>query len=820
MLTIEAAMNLPEWGAQEALEQEMRSLGQENYQKNAMKALEKGQETRVAPVRRLLDDSHHKVVDALQAFFVDVEAKKAGRKHSAYPYLKPMDVNVVAHLTCRVILDAAGQRKPLTHMSVMIAEALEDECSYKHFKEQDKAGYLAAMKRVAKSSNASHKRRSVIASAGKRDIELIEWPKRDMILVGSKLVELFIESTGLAQIIEQSGVKEPDRVELTDEARAWIEKEGRTCELLAPTYMPTLIPPKPWTTPFDGGYWTGRARRLKLIKSPNRAYLAELEEQEMPIVYGAVNALQDTAWHLNARVYEVMSTLWDEQSTTGVVPLADAEPAPVKPQWLTEVMTKEQMSEEQLQEFKEWKSASALVHEQNAEEEGKRNAFLRMLWVADKFKDKNEFFYPHTLDWRGRAYPVGLYLQPQGNDAQRGLLEFAAEAPINDQESANWLMIHGAGLWGIDKCSFEDRCAWVHSNQDAILASAENPYDNRFWMDADKPWQALAFAFDYAGFVQEGFGYLSALPVQMDGTCNGIQNFSAMLLDERGGAAVNLVPDLMPHDIYTEVKNVVNAQVLRDAAEGNEVAAMWVGHLDRSVVKRPVMTLPYGAKKFGFTNMIMEDTIRDIQKKYPTVFGKRGFEAAQYMGGLIWDAVGEVVVAAMEAMKWLQEVAAIVSKEKLPINWIAPSGLLVRQDYKLRDMVDVKLAFQSVRVRLKMDKGTDKIDAKKQASGIAPNWVHSLDASHMMKTIVAANDAGVHNFSFIHDSYGTHAGNTAFLATTLREQFVDMYGNECVLGRFKADLEHMMGGEVQLPPVPAKGTLDLSKVLESQFFFA
>lgn len=813
--TIEDAKQHPLWDAQDMLEQEMRSMGIENYQKNAIKALEKGQETRMAPVRRLMQDAHHKMVDGLKGFFTEVESKKAGRKHAAYAYLKPMDIDVVAHLTCRVVLDMSAQRKTLTHLAVILAEALEDECNYKHFSEQHKAGYLKAAQRAKKSNNEGHKRRSVLATAGKLGVDLLEWPKRDMVLVGSKLIELFVESTKLVSLL-----KKQDKliVETTAEARAFIEKEGRTCELLAPTYMPCLIPPQPWTTPYKGGYWTGRARRLTLLKNATRAHLEELCAVEMPEVYTAINALQNTAWHVNSRIHEVMSTMWDQGSQCGMVPLVDPQPMPIKPEWLVETMKKEDMDEQQLEAFKEWKSACSKVYEDNAEAESKRNAFLRMLWVADKFKDQGEFFYPYQLDFRGRAYPVSLYLQPQGNDAQRGLLEFSTECPINDQQAADWLMIHGSGMWGFDKEPFDARVQWVRDRDAEILACAADPYQNQFWMDADKPWQFLAFCFDYAGFMKEGFGYLSSLPVQMDGTCNGIQNFSAMLLDERGGAAVNLVPNEKPQDIYNEVKVVVEAQCAKDAQDGNEFAQAWLGKITRKVVKRPVMTLAYGAKRYGFTDMVMEDTIRPMQKEDQTAFAGIGFPAAQYMAGLIWDAVQEVVVAAASAMKWLQEVATIVSREGLPIYWTAPTGLWIKQDYKLRKMKEIEVTFQKVRLAPRIDAGGDKMDSKKQASGIAPNWVHSLDASHMMKTICACTDAGVHSFSFIHDSYGTHAGNTQLLADTLRIQFVEMY-SDCVLTKFKTDLEAMIEG-VQLPPVPPKGTLDLSKVLESKFFFA
>ena len=600
MLTIEQAQAHPLWDAQVALETEMRSLGIDAYRKAEAKALEKAQETRNAPVRRLMQVAHHQMVDALNEFFKEVEAKKAGRKHRAYHYVKPMDINVVAHMTTRVILDMASHRKTLTHIAAIICEGLEDECNYRHFQEQNKAGYLKAAFRAKGKGNAGYRRRHVLNAAKALEVDLLDWPQADMLLVGTKLAEMFVEATGLVQLVKK---KDKLTLETSPDCREWIEKESRNCELMAPTYLPTLIPPRPWTSPFEGAYWTGRARRLTLVKSPNRAYLEELAEHGMPEVYTAVNALQNTPWHINQRVYEVMAKLWADQSTCGMVPHANELPLPQKPDWLTGDMTKEDMSEDQQREFREWKSRAVAVYDENAEMESKRTSFLRTLWVAEKFKDREEFFFPHTLDWRGRAYPVGLYLHPQGSDECRGLLEFSELCPIRDQEAADWLAIHGAGLWGVDKCSFEERCAWVHTNEAKILASAADPYDNRFWQDAEKPWQALAFCLDWAGFKAEGFGYLSSLPVQMDGTCNGLQNFSGMLLDEVGGAKVNLLPALKPQDIYMEVGKVVIERVAKEAAEGNEFALMWLGRVDRKVVKRPVMTLAYGAKKYGFTDM-------------------------------------------------------------------------------------------------------------------------------------------------------------------------------------------------------------------------
>ncbi|MEE2186353.1 DNA-directed RNA polymerase, partial [Klebsiella pneumoniae] len=62
-------------------------------------------------------------------------------------------------------------------------------------------------------------------------------------------------------------------------------------------------------------------------------------------------------------------------------------------------------------------------------------------------------------------------------------------------------------------------------------------------------------------------------------------------------------------------------------------------------------------------------------------------------------------------------------------------------------------------IRLQPTVNTNKdsgIDARKQESGIAPNFVHSMDGSHLRMTVVRSNEVyGVESFALIHDSFGT-----------------------------------------------------------------
>ena len=53
-------------------------------------------------------------------------------------------------------------------------------------------------------------------------------------------------------------------------------------------------------------------------------------------------------------------------------------------------------------------------------------------------RDFAAIYYPHTLDWRGRAYPLPMWLQPQGNDLSRGLLQFTEGKPLHSPRAIWW----------------------------------------------------------------------------------------------------------------------------------------------------------------------------------------------------------------------------------------------------------------------------------------------------------------------------------------------------------------------------------------------
>ena len=250
-------------------------------------------------------------------------------------------------------------------------------------------------------------------------------------------------------------------------------------------------------------------------------------------------------------------------------------------------------------------------------------------------------------------------------------------------------------------------------------------------------------------------------------------------------------------------------------------AQIWLNYgVNRKVTKRPTMTLAYGAKKAGYTEQIMEDTIKKAMREHPDdcVFTQQNcYQCAQYMAGLIWDAVGQTVVKAVEGMDWLHKCAKLVTKNSNVVSWTTPLGLLLQQSYVKYEIEIVKLRCSGKRFRIYTPHQTGQIDKLKQTNGIAPNFIHSMDACHLQMTLCAAEDAGIKHFAMIHDSYGSPLSQAQLMYDIVREQFVKMYTEHDVLSDFRECLQPLV--DKPLPAPPEKDTLDLNVVKDSQYIF-
>ena len=808
------------------LESEMTQHGIDRYMRTVSDAKAKGSEDKLSAAQTLMTHHTEKMVNAITGWLEEGATGKAMNRNIAYKYLKDMDPKVVAFITLKKLLGRMSTPVMVQRAARELGTALEDESKLTAVREEEKKTYESIL-RGAKKRVSDHYKRMYAMRRADEAVELDMWPEVDRMHVGMKLIDLAIETLGWFSV-ETRLVGKNNTQKLLVAAPELVEQmdaNHNMTAMLRPVYEPMVVQPRDWTTPHDGGYLSSNIRPIKLVKISSKGYYEELAHTEMPVVYSAVNALQSTAWQVNTQILEILKEVWELGHDVAGLPSRLGQEIPSKP---FDIDTNEDARTE-------WRHAAAKVYQSNTEERSKRLSVVFSIDVATRYCEFPRIYMPYQLDFRGRIYAVPAF-NPQGPDHMKALLRFTYGKPLG-ANGAQWLAMHGANVAGYDKHSLEERVQWVLDHEDAIIACAADPFSNPEWRTTldgqkiDKPWQFLAFALEWKGYREVGDSFVSKIPVALDGSCSGLQHFSAMLRDQIGGKAVNLVPSDTPRDVYGLVAGkVIDSlidQVLSKSSPEWEYAQQWLTFgVDRKTTKRSVMTLAYGSRQYGFKDQLMTDVLEPALKvcqREGTVFPFEGdgFKAASFMAAEIWKAVTKTLVKSVEAMNWLQKAASAVSGEGLPIRWSTPVGFPVMQAYWDMKSRRIDTALQG-RIQVVMQSATDKLDARKQANGISPNFIHSCDAAHMMLTTVRATQENIKSFAMIHDSFGTTAAETEDLFRIVRESFVEMYTDMDVLDNFRGEIVRQLSDEAveSLPELPARGLLDLSGVLDSRFCFA
>jgi DNA-directed RNA polymerase len=763
-----------------------------------------------------------------------------GRKRGKYAkLLDAVDTDKIAMLALKAVIASMFQPQSLQTVCISIGRVIEDEAHFMKFALENKAYYEEIIRKFEARGTKSyrHKRRNLVHAAGERNeatqnpIHWTAWQKVDHFGVGSLVVGLMLEVCDLVEKKTTSLAKGRKEVMVipSEACVAWVMNHNEVMEVASPDRMPCVVPPQDWVDTLDGGYYSPALRsRTPFVKSRGAANSGPgvdlLRNAEMPRVLQAANALQRTAWTLNTRVLETMREVWHLNLGYGMPQSRPYEPptcplaADVDPRSL-------EADDPVYVTFKDWKAEAAEMHGLERERIAKNRAVVRTIRTATALEDYSRFHYVYQCCFRGRLYSATTGLSPQGTDQGKGLLQFADGKPLGER-GLYWLKVHGANKYGMDKVTYDDRVAWVDEHHVNWCAVATDPVANAtYWKDADKPYQFLAFCFEYAQACVEGTDFVSYLPIAKDGSCNGLQHFSAMLRDPLGGAAVNLVPNDVPADIYQDVGDVSTDKLrtLRGVNDEQHAgAANWLAlfkehcgkeAMPRKLPKPPVMTMPYGSTRQACTQSIFKWT----QDTAPEFFQKStGFRHAMYLSPVVWESIGEVVVAARLAMDWMQDCASILAKAGHALQYTSPLGFPVYQathSYTTR-CIETQIGG---RLQVRIAEDTDKLSARKQRQGSSPNMNHHADACHLHMVVTAAEDQGVTSFAMVHDDFGTHACDIDILDAVIREEFVKLHHENDLLADFKRVHEERHG--ITLPDLPAKGTLDLHAVLNSPYFF-
>ena len=504
---------------------------------------------------------------------------------------------------------------------------------------------------------------------------------------------------------------------------------------------------------------------------------------------------------------------------------------------------------------------------------------------ASKLGD--EIFYQELeADYRGRLYHKEAFFSFQGSDLARSLFLFGEGKEVT-QEGMWWMAVHTANTYNksydineipewcegdyksylesqgldsisVDKFTLEDRVRWTNENMEVIITAG---LQRDVWEEAEKPACFLACCIEWYNLSEHGEGYVSHLPISIDGSNNGWQHLGAISKDERTGELVGLVATDIPRDFY--VKTAQELLKIDDPI----LNAMPMKHVRKGVSKRGSMTRAYsaGAEKIG-KNMWFDCRSADFDEKY----GITEESCMQWAKSLI-KAIDVVCPGPLETMKYMQKLIvhhlgtyhkykdnkpaveehAELAKEKKTIwdkkranwteedkrrhkelqvilkdytsvlvggngakkaDWITASGFPVNYEAYQEDKFKCRGTLNGRQIKHSLSIPTIYPDIHKFMCGISPNYIHAQDATHMALTI----DEWEGTFGAVHDSFNTHANDVEDLLALTKDVFIRMYDVDNYFDKIQKDIT----GGTDTIPQPRKGSLEIQEVNNSDYFFA
>ena len=609
-----------------------------------------------------------------------------------------------------------------------------------------------------------------------------------------------------------------------------------------------IIPPKPWEDfKGSGGYHTDGLYNMEAIKTQtsSKKLLKEyFKKTDNNHLFDVLNSLQATAWRVNRRVFDVAYKIFTDN-------VVDPETPRNNPKLIGGLPYNGQLEPEDFVNMADF--GEVTFNERNQprfinKEDGRRyyialeaqrdlshasnsKALMTNLVLqnAMEYVNEEEIYFSYQYDFRGRIYPIQQHLQPQGTDHIKALLEFKNGCKIQTEDDLWWFLIHGANCYGYDKDEYSRRVEKIKEKTEEIKAIADDPFGNRnLWKDADSPFLYLAWCFEYAGYLADPDNFISRIPVALDATCSGIQIYSGLLRDRDGAEAVNVIGDTR-QDIYQRVADKVNEFLEKGdypkllcytQSDGTHhelstapMANSLKGKVNRSLTKRNTMTQPYSVTTQGMRDQLM-DELDDMEGHGNKFWVGDNWQVAMFLADLNTRAIEAVVKGARVGQQYLIDVTSDLARKGKYVFYHAPlTGFPVLQKLHLTDIDRIETPIGKLHIKRTLE---DTINVRKMKSGIAPNFVHSLDAALLAETVLKLRSQGCKNFHLIHDSYGVPVNYVTELNQAVREAFVELFEADPLTNWY-----YEVNPSYEIPPSDVMiDTLDLEDVRKAAYIFS
>jgi DNA-directed RNA polymerase, mitochondrial len=661
---------------------------------------------------------------------------------------------------------------------------------------------------------------------GKRIVRIIGCDNdiKNTLALGDILLESFLQDNLIEIYREYEGIKAPYMVRVTNQ-----------CDGIKPILIGTTFQPLP---PITG--LISEITKEPYIKgwSNNKLFQKYLDK---PFVK-ALETLRSTAWTINKDVLDALK----KNPPPDKVPLVDTDGV----LYMYDIHTPNTDLPKKLMH----KDGTPFLGKKDPKMQRIMSKFFEYTQVVSKAEEvlhNSDVFYQEvSCDYRGRVYYAESFLEFQGSDIARSLFLFHNKKKVTEQ-GFRWMLIHAANSYNqsfniselkgmpwlstdyvkylehegletisLDKMTLKDREEWSRRNLHILRAYAQNKVVNP---DAEKPYALYAVCIDIDNYiVHEELlkkDYYSGLPVPVDGSNNGWQHLAAMSRDKNAGELVSLTPTPIQKDFYVAVAK----DLIRLMPEWFEDKNISMKNIRKGIAKRGSMTRAYSAGKTRIAKNMYDDChVEGFTVKYGITE-----KDTEILATNLIKAINQVCAGPLRTTKYLQKIAEHeLNSGRNRLEWITPSGFPVvykaylQHERKQRGTIKGIKGNKDGRVMhvirvdvLAKDTG-EKVPCRRSfASGVSPNFVHSMDAAHMANTINAFNGA----FAAVHDSFSTYASDVDFLQEVVKETFIAQYDVDNFFDIIQDTL--MLHKDTFNVDQPSLGRLKLEDVRKSEYFF-
>ncbi|KAI3388460.1 hypothetical protein SNEBB_009641 [Seison nebaliae] len=625
----------------------------------------------------------------------------------------------------------------------------------------------------------------------------------------------------------------------------WKEVFNETHYLSFPAaHLPMIIPPIPWHEGNrGGGLLLGQTNKLvRIAHSADESSLIQTSissYRPFSTIFDSLNILSSCQWKINEFVLDIAIKMFQCGISSEALGL------PKSPnEFLQNISTPSppNLSNftplEYMEELKKWKEKYVRILKKQKEMKKIKNeqySLWCMTWyqlsIANYFRT-NIIWLPHNLDFRGRVYPLPPHFSHMGCDLVRSLLNFHEKKKLGET-GLDWLKIHLTNLTGhLKKATLIERKEYAELNISKIILSAENPLNESWWMNSDDPWQTLACCKELMEAMKcdDPKEFLSSLPIHQDGSCNGLQHYAALGRDIDGARSVNVLGSGRPQDVYSDVVDRLLSLIKKD---DSQLANLTRKIITRKTIKQTVMTTVYGVTPFGARKQISKQLRLNPIIIENSENNELIPQLALFLQTQTFRSLREMFTSTRSIQNWLVSCAKdIVKLRNEPVKWITPLGLPVVQPYFIKRTERIN---SDNYLKDKFSSSSRPI-MRKQLNAFAPNFVHSLDSTHMMLTALSCGKENI-RFVSIHDSFWTHAIDIDQMGKICREEFLRLHSSDILEDLSKQFISNysfrqnefknspLMTEEMNrfnrlIQQIPKKGQLNINDVLDSLYFFS